>query len=393
MHTLTLDTRTLAVVLIAVSVLLSLLMLLIWRTRKTYSGFGLWTASSGLYTMGFLMVALREQLPDSLFIMLTNLLLLGATICIFEGIRRFHGVPAQWLSNIAVLAVMLAFLAYFTYVNNHLKMRIVIYSFFAAVLYFRCAFELLRDIPKELRSTSWFTSSLFILYALILVARALISHITAETHDFFVVNELQTVFYLSSLLLGLTWTLSFVSLNSERMELELRTAQVELQHLAHTDFLTSVSNNRHFYEVCGTEFQRARRMHHPLTVLMIDVDNFKQINDIHGHAIGDKVLTMIASLCRKNLRLMDSFGRLGGDEFAALLPETALESGLNIAERLRSSIGETDFQFASTSLHITISLGISMLQQQDQHIETLLSRADAALYKAKQSGRNQLCTS
>ncbi len=393
MQTFTLDTRTLAVVLIAVSVLISLLMLLLWRTRKTYSGFGLWAASTALHTTGFFLFSLRDILPDYVTILLSNLLLLGATVCIFEGIRRFHGDHAQWTFNIAALAVIMAILAYFTYVNNRLETRIIIYSIFAAAMYFRCAFELLLGTSEELRSTSWFTSTLLTLYALILTARALISHVTPEIHSIFMTNELQTVFYLSSLLLGLTWTLSFVLLNSERMELELRKAQVELQHLARTDFLTGVSNNRHFSEVCESEFQRARRLNHPLTVCMIDVDNFKQINDLHGHATGDQILTTVASVCRKNLRSMDSFGRLGGDEFAALLPETGLDSGLNIAERLRPSVEQIDFQIAAATLRITISLGVSTLQPQDQQIETVLNRADAALYKAKQGGRNRLCTS
>ncbi len=393
MQTFTLDTHTLTAVLIAVSVLLSLLMLLLWRTRKTYSGFGLWTASSALHTAGFILFSLRNILPDYITILLANLLLLGATVCIFEGIRRFHGDHAQWTFNIAALAVIMAILAYFTYVNNQLETRIITYSVFAAAMYFRCAFELLLGTSEALRSTSWFTSILFTLYALILAARALISHATPEIHNIFMTNELQTIFYLSSLLLGLTWTLSFVLLNSERMELELRKAQVELQHLARTDFLTGVSNNRHFSEVCESEFQRARRLNHPLTICMIDVDNFKQINDLHGHATGDQILTTVASVCRKNLRLMDSFGRLGGDEFAALLPETSMDSGLSIAERLRSSVEQIDFQIATATLRITISLGVSTLQPQDQQIETVLKRADAALYKAKQSGRNRLCTS
>jgi diguanylate cyclase (GGDEF)-like protein len=392
MASLILDTRTLAFVLIAVCILLSLIMTLLLKTRKTYPGFGLWTAGSILYATGFILLFFRRVLPDFITILAANTSLLAAAVCLFEGIRRFRGAGHRWVLSITVLVLQAVMLTYFTYVDNRLEMRIVIYSFLTAGMYFLCAMELLRKIPTQLRTTSSLAGVLFIVYGLILVARAIITRFSPVPHDLFASSELQTVVFLASLLLGLSWMFSFVSLNGERLEMELNNAQVELQRLAHTDFVTGVSNNRSFFETGEAEFLRARRLRHPLGILMLDIDNFKTINDIYGHAAGDKVLAAMASVCRKNLRGVDTFGRLGGDEFAALLPEIEHAGCINAAERLRLALETTDIGISdSATLRITACIGASLLLPQDDHFKAALHRADAALYEAKRSGRNRVC--
>lgn len=171
-----------------------------------------------------------------------------------------------------------------------------------------------------------------------------------------------------------------------------RRLQGELEWQARTDALTGVHNRRHFLELAEAELARAKRYGTPLAVLMLDVDEFKCINDTHGHAVGDEVLRQLAEICRKTLREMDAIGRMGGEEFAVMLPETDTVQAHEAAERLRSTIAAAKVALPQgLPLKFTVSIGISGLQGRDDNLDTLLSEADTALYTAKRTGRNRVC--
>ncbi len=167
----------------------------------------------------------------------------------------------------------------------------------------------------------------------------------------------------------------------------------EVQQLAATDSLTGLHNRRHWLELAGREFERARRYGRPLAAIMLDVDHFKQVNDAYGHAIGDQVLRLMASRCRENLREIDLLGRYGGEEFAALLPENDLDSTRNAAERLRQCVAEAPFDTLRGPLTITISVGVAALTASCPELPDLLNQADAAMYAAKAAGRNRVVMS
>jgi len=165
----------------------------------------------------------------------------------------------------------------------------------------------------------------------------------------------------------------------------------ELVRLATTDSLTGLPNRRHFLETAGRELVRLRRYARPATVLMLDVDHFKRINDTHGHAEGDEALKAVAATCRRTLRDSDLTGRLGGEEFAVLLPETAFPEALDVAERLRAALAEIPVPVSGAGdRHLTVSVGVSPCVPQDASIEQSLGRADLALYRAKERGRNRV---
>jgi diguanylate cyclase (GGDEF)-like protein len=178
--------------------------------------------------------------------------------------------------------------------------------------------------------------------------------------------------------------------NLTQSETALRNALVEVERLAITDSLTGLYNHRHWFELADREFQRARRYRLPLSVMMVDIDEFKRVNDTHGHAIGDQVLQWVAECCRKELRGVDVIGRYGGDEFVALLPETGLSAACQVAERLRKSIAERALDTKAGRITVTVSLGIAVLDDEHLTPESLLDRADQALYVAKQNGRNRV---
>lgn len=163
----------------------------------------------------------------------------------------------------------------------------------------------------------------------------------------------------------------------------------ETKTQAITDALTGVYNRRGLYQLGEFEFQRARRIARPISAMMFDIDRFKQINDRHGHAVGDQVLHQLAQRCLKNSRATDMVGRYGGEEFVMLLAETNLEAARIIAERLRQGVMKAPFITDAGNITITSSIGVAEARSADT-LETLIERADAALYRAKNSGRNRV---
>ena len=175
---------------------------------------------------------------------------------------------------------------------------------------------------------------------------------------------------------------------SERFNSEQN--RVDLQTLATEDALTSVCNRRHFDTVLAAEWARFQRYGRPLSLLLVDVDNFKAVNDRFGHAAGDVVLQRIAQHCRAARRESDLVARVGGEEFAILLPETDESSAAELANRLRSQIAATLHNLMGEETQVTVSIGVAGATLSMATHEVLLKRADDALYTAKRAGRNRV---
>ena len=174
---------------------------------------------------------------------------------------------------------------------------------------------------------------------------------------------------------------------TERKKLELR-----LKQQATTDFLTGLNNRRNFYYLAEIELVRSQRSGKPVSVLLIDIDHFKQINDTYGHEAGDKALQTFSSICREELREIDILGRIGGEEFAALLPETEGKTAIDVAYRLCMAVATSPITISpEIEVDMTISIGITKHMKTDRNIHEMFKRADNALYTAKKGGRNQVC--
>jgi diguanylate cyclase (GGDEF)-like protein/PAS domain S-box-containing protein len=179
-------------------------------------------------------------------------------------------------------------------------------------------------------------------------------------------------------------------ISTDITELELLKEKLEQQ--ARQDYLTGLFNRRFFMEQGNAELMRAQRYHHTLSSLMLDIDNFKKINDRHGHQAGDAVLKRLADVMRKMLRTVDIIGRIGGEEFAVLLPETDLQKATEVAERLREEVACTAVTLETgMALYFKVSIGVASLKDKDTDLNTLLNQADKALYQAKENGRNRVC--
>lgn len=163
-----------------------------------------------------------------------------------------------------------------------------------------------------------------------------------------------------------------------------------VQRIAITDPLSGLYNRHYFFELARREFERARRYRRPLSIILMDLDNFKQVNDHFGHIAGDEVLQTIAGRFHISLRQTDLLGRYGGDEFVAMLPETQLPSALKVAERLSASIRETSINVNDHQISLTMSLGVATLDDECTTLEVLIDRADQAQYRAKRAGKNRI---
>lgn len=171
---------------------------------------------------------------------------------------------------------------------------------------------------------------------------------------------------------------------------EKKRLEGELHRLATTDVLTQSSNRRHFFECARREFEHARKFGSPLTFLLLDLDDFKKINDQYGHQTGDEVLRRLAQCGSNALRRGDLFGRIGGEEFAALFPGCEQDVALQVAERLQREVQRLSFQHEGSSFGITVSQGLTSLLATDVSLDALYARAGAAMYLAKRQGKNQI---
>jgi diguanylate cyclase (GGDEF)-like protein/PAS domain S-box-containing protein len=205
-------------------------------------------------------------------------------------------------------------------------------------------------------------------------------------------------------LLGILWVwgrgiiksdLPILSIFAKQIGSSLERARLfqEVQSLALTDHLTGLQNRRSLFELGRIEFARSNRTYRPFSCLMLDIDHFKQINDNYGHPIGDQVLRQIAECAQRSIRDVDLIGRYGGEEFLIFLPETDLVTAQRVAERLRASIEKTPMKASEQELRVTVSIGISRKDENTLELETLIARADQALYVAKHKGRNQVASS
>jgi diguanylate cyclase (GGDEF)-like protein len=167
----------------------------------------------------------------------------------------------------------------------------------------------------------------------------------------------------------------------------------DLEKLATTDSLTRLHIRRSFLERAQTEFERSRRYQRPLSVLMLDVDHFKRVNDSYGHETGDRVLRVLADACRGSLRQQDVLGRYGGEEFVAALPETSATVAQETAERLRRAVQDLAVNSPQGPVKVTVSIGVATLNAATPTITALINAADRALYEAKQKGRNRVVVS
>jgi len=382
--TMTLHLPTLLYVCIAVLAMSAGVMTLFGATQRSYRGFWLWTAAQWLLTLGLLLQTQRDSHPSLL--PLSNLLLLQWPIVVLGGMRRFYSRGGPQLSAMTDwLMLALAYVLWLATWASHgdVAARVAAFAAGALVLDVYGATMLTRIADFKTSSALKALAATEMLAACVQgvrLVRALFANDPAISGSTDVLLAGGLVVVISALVMVYLALL----LNYERTERNLRAMHSKLRFLADMDVLTRVPNRRHFHELAAQAL--ASSQPGSSTVMMFDIDHFKRINDLLGHANGDEALRQVAHCVRDALREQDVAGRLGGDEFAVLLPDTSVNDAMAAASRIVSRLG--DRQIAPRSAPVSLSFGV-VLMKSDETIAEALNRADQALYEAKRQGRSR----
>lgn len=358
--------------------------LLLWRMHPTIPGLGRWALAGGLGALALLLLLSYGVVAWQPSLSLAQLVVVIGLALSWDGFRRFIGRPPLSLLALAALAGSVLVWIAVAQLQDSLVFRALGNAILVAILSALIARDLLvasKPIPPAMRATGW----VYAINAVVFLLRAV-----AADHDAQVVGPLNPDGFAAFMLLWwlcmtIAVTLGMVLMTAERL-------RADLDSQANRDPLTGALNRRSFSFIAEKEVARSRRHNSPLALLIMDLDNFKQVNDCLGHDAGDVLLCRFVTSAGLILRGEDVFCRFGGEEFVALLPNTSAQQAWVAAERLRTTFATESAAMetsnATRSFAITVSIGIAELAQ-DEDIESLLRRADAALYRAKDLGRNR----
>ncbi len=322
--------------------------------------------------------AARGLIPDLISSAGSNMILLSGAALFYWGSQRFHDIAPSYRFWVAVLAACAPAFVWFIAVDPQYEVRVVLFT--AIMMWILVNHARLLLTRGDANAFTRPTGYLLILQCGFLVLRmvdALQGHGVAGLLD---PSGAQITYLMAYTFTFLLLVVGIILMAAERM-------RIEFEHIATHDSLTLALTRRAWLENCSRELARCRRHGHNMAVVMMDLDHFKNINDTHGHQVGDQVLVDFSQRVRQQLRQADRLGRFGGEEFVLLLPETSPEDALKVAERIRTSRR----QLPDVPL-CTVSIGIATYENDTDSVNHLLARADEALYRAKALGRNRVET-
>ena len=367
-------------VIVLTGVMGGLMSLVLYSLKRNYpasiQGLGQWSTGFLSLFLAGLLVAGRGTLPDTITISASNFLMWSGVYLVYAGTQRFFGVrPKLWPWMLLITAALLSSLWY-SLVTPSYVIRLACFTALMALLFAVHAWLIFR------RATLTFATALTGVVLVSMTGIQLMRLVTAPMippqsgiND----NSVYQVIYITSFAFAtLLLSIGLVLMATDRL-------RAELEHLATHDSLTNALTRRHMDDACRMEMERSRRNGRSTALLMMDLDHFKAINDTYGHQAGDQVLINFVIKVNALLRPADQLGRFGGEEFVLLLPETSREDALQVAERIRAICAEPA-QGAACS----VSIGVASTLNDRDTLDALLARADAAMYRAKDNGRNRV---
>jgi diguanylate cyclase (GGDEF)-like protein len=365
------------------SIVLTIIFSIAWFSfgRRPYAL--LWSIAFLFATLQWTLNLSSQKLPLSfetywMLVSLCSALTLSLSVAAF---RMRAGLSNRIVWYIVINALDLGAIAYFLMAHPHTGLRTAIGPLYATIMMAACIHAI--AYPRRLQPAEWGMMISAGIFGLCEAAAAIAilsggATGTQESTDLY-----RAINFLSLPAAYTGMGLFTVLILASDMSKEMKT-------LALTDSLTGVMNLRGFKDAAHRVLSAARRTNKALSVIVCDVDFFKSINDRHGHAGGDVCLSEFAKHLQKSARGQDVIARVGGEEFALLLPDTTLEAAAATAERLRSSLAELAVQHDGISIQMRASFGVSTAQSVDDDLDTLLKRADEALYRSKHEGRNRV---
>jgi len=346
---------------------------------KTIGGISEWAWALLLLLISSTLFAGRGLIPDWLSVVVANTLMFGGILLMYLGLRLLADRPARPQPYLIGLGVLTLAMLWFSLANDQYWVRTIIAAGVNAVAFGACARVALEASPGKFGGR--FTSAVFMLLVVVLVARVASILFTSDTSTSMLEPSLMQKAYLTIYpLCLLAAILGFILMINERL-------RQSLEHLASHDAMTGAFLRSAFLDRLESEVARARRHDRPFALLMLDLDQFKRINDEHGHSAGDKVIVDFASRVTALLRQQDMLCRYGGEEFVLLLPETSLTNATLVAERIRRHVAEARPDVSP----YTVSIGVVAANGKAANdANVLMEAADSALYEAKRGGRNRV---
>lgn len=366
--------------------LLSLVMAIVLGSllRSNVPGVPEWFRSNLMVVISLPLLALRDLIPDFISIVIANSVLALAAAYYYVGCARFMGQPPRWSLLLGSIALIALSLIIWRYAINSIPARVLIMTIFFTVVCVSASVLLLRYRPPHRNPYNyWFAAILALVFAACQLMRGLY---------FITLNEPSTTMMFDNFWNIVLMVVGAVTLPTMTMAAVMLTHDAMLANLedaANHDHLTEALSRKRLEEVAREHIMRATNFGRPLSLLIIDLDHFKRINDTYGHAGGDEVLREFTRITRASLRDGDALGRLGGEEFGVLLPNTDTAGALAIAKRLREQSEVHLVTGTFGECHYSVSIGIATWQD-GENFDRLSARADRALYSAKNSGRNRV---
>ena len=380
-----LDPRTFAIAAGVAAAIQAGAILYVWRVLRRDHALLPLAGATALAAIGAMIGLSRPHLHPLLTHFLANITIisghaLGAFAC-----GRFLGrrVPPSLLIGIVVLAGLVTL--FFLVVAPRIDIRLATYSL-AVGFYSLIISMMLLDVPRgPLRVTHWPVGILYLMHGVFALLRAFSVLVEPPRSDVFEPSVIQTLWFAQSLAIVNLTFIGVVLMVTQRLRLEI-------DRYAREDGLTGALNRQAFDQAAEAEWSRSTRHDLPLSVLVIDLDHFKALNDTHGHEAGDAWLKVFAELTGNLLRHEDLLCRYGGEEFVVLLPQTRLDAALQAAERIRRMIEGHRLAHGTAAVAVTVSIGVAARGGEYKTLKSMIAAADRALYRAKAAGRNRTMT-
>jgi len=373
-----LDLRTIILMTGILGLLLSMVLLFL---RLSYppsiKGLTLWAAGPALSFAATVLLGWRGVIPDWVSIVGANVLLLMGVAFYYFGTQRFFGVAVSWRRWLGVILAAVPLLVWAGLIQPNFTARVLLVTALWIGMQSMLTVLIWRQ-GKEIFSTRY-TVVVLLVHVAVLVLRFLTALLPLPGENLLEPSRIQTLYISANACIILALNIGLILMASDRL-------REEFEHAASHDSLTNALLRRTLIERCEQELERCRRHGRSMVVLMLDIDHFKTINDTHGHQMGDRVLVDFVNRITPLLRRPDQLGRFGGEEFVVLLPETTQEEALVVAERIRIRVGLPMNDLPA----ISVSIGMTSNRPDEADLDALLARADKALYKAKEAGRNRI---
>ena len=377
------DLKTIIFMSMLLTFMLSMLLAITRTHHKEVHGPGYWAVGNLVIGLGMVLVLIQLDAPKVIF--LPSMALIGGGLSLYiNGIQAFIGRKPDHRIPIIVFGLLALIDAYFMLIRHDMLLAIVLSALIFSAIYFYSARLTFSRDEGVVGNLFWIVSSLYLLMALLMLGRAVYaSQASAEVFESFATWPINAYTFMLGAVSQFFISSLFVLMLSYKLN-------QSLESIATIDGLTSILNRRGLEDAALKMQDMCKRINLSMTVILIDIDHFKKVNDKYGHLTGDDVLRHIAKVVAGILRSSDVFGRYGGEEFCAFLPNTTESDAIGLAERIRAGVEASPLKLDRGAIKTTISIGVADSVRAGYDFKGLVAAADGALYSAKNGGRNQV---